>query len=81
MYPGKEGQGRYDKVKAKSHQATLLSYTDVPTKYELSIPYGFWDTVHTSFSYHPPANPDTMGENNTCKVFRGCGVKLNPKII
>ena len=30
-----------------------------------------------TFSRRPPANPDTMGENNTPTPLKGCGVK-NP---
>ena len=25
---------------------------------------------------HPPAHPDTMGENNTLTALKGCGVKM-----
>ena len=28
-----------------------------------------------TFSRHPPAHPDTMGENNTQTALKGCGVK------
>ena len=28
-----------------------------------------------TISRHPPAHPDTMGENNTPTALKGCGVK------
>ena len=32
-----------------------------------------------TFSHNPPAHPDTMGENNTPTVRKGCGVKTRQK--
>ena len=68
------------KVKSRSdhdvaHQHIL---TNVPTKYQLPTPYGFWDTARTNFfplPARPAAHPDTMGENNTPTAPKGCGVK------
>ena len=46
-----KGQGHYDKVKSMSvHDvAHLHPLTNVPTKYELPIPYGFRDIARTRF--------------------------------
>ena len=36
---------------------------------------------HTFFHHHPPnAHPDTMGENNTRTVPKGCGVETTSTI-
>ena len=68
------------KVKSRSGYdvAHLHILTNVPTKYELSTPYGFWDTAWTNFFpvAHPSTPPDTMGENNTPTALQGCGVKM-----
>ena len=34
-----------------------------------------------TFSRHPPAHPDTMGENNTPTALKGCGVKTDQQKI
>ena len=71
------------KVKSRSHHdvAKLHPLTNVPTKYQLPIPYGFRDIARTNFfppparlDARPPAHPDTMGENNTPTALKGCGV-------
>ena len=64
------------KVKSRSDHdvARLHPPTNVPAKYELPTPYGFWDTTQTNY-FPPPAHPDTMGENNTPTALKGCGVK------
>ena len=61
------------KAKSRSHHdvAHLHFLTNVPTKYQLPTPCGFRDT-----ELFPPAHPDTMGENNTPIVLKGCGVKI-----
>ena len=78
IYPGQDfiGQGHYSKVKSRSGHdvAHLHPLTNVPTKYQLPTPYGFRDTGRTNF-FSPPADPDTMGENNTPTALKGCGVK------
>ena len=45
------------KVKSRSHQnvAHLHSPTNVPTKYQLPMPYGFRDIAGTNFSCRPPS--------------------------
>ena len=49
------------KVKSRSdHDVTHLHLqTNVPTKYQLSTPYGFWDTALTNF-FPPPARPPIL---------------------
>ena len=46
------------KVKSRSlHDvAHLHPLTNVPTKYQLPTPYGFWDTARTNF-FLPPTHP------------------------
>ena len=46
-----KGQGYYDKVKSRSHHdaAHLQPLTNVPTKHQLSTPYGFRDIARTRF--------------------------------
>ena len=46
-----KGQGHYDKVKSRSHHdaAHLQPLTNVPTKPQLPIPYGFQDRARTRF--------------------------------
>ena len=46
------------KVKSRSHHdiAHLHIVTNVPTKYQLPTPYGFWDTAQTNF-FPPPTRP------------------------
>ena len=46
-----KGQGHYDKVKSRSDHdvAHLQPLTNVPTKYQLSTPYGFRDIARTRF--------------------------------
>ena len=70
-------QGHYGKVKGHikvNHDiAHLHILTNIPTKYQLPTPYGFWDTAGTNF-FPPPAHPDTMGENNTPAALKGCEV-------
>ena len=77
IHPGQDfiGQGHYGKVKSRSDHdvAHLHILTNVPTKYQLHTPYGFWDTARTNF-FPPPAHLDTMGENNTQTAIKGCGV-------
>ena len=71
------------KVRARSHHdvAHLHLLTNVPTKYQLPTPYGFWDTAQTNFfplpaqpPTRPPSHPDTMGENDTLTAIKGCWV-------
>ena len=33
-----------------------------------------------TFSHHPPAHPDTMGENNSPTALKSCGVKKHKYI-
>ena len=44
-------QGHYNNVKSRSHHdaAHLQPLTNVPTKYQLPIPYGFRDIAQTRF--------------------------------
>ena len=46
-----KGQGHYDKVKLRSHHdaAHLQPLTNVPTKHQLTTPYGFRDIARTRF--------------------------------
>ena len=57
------------KVKSRSDHdvAQLHPLTNVPTKYQLPTPYGFWDTARTNY-FPPPTHPDT--------ILKGCGVKM-----
>ena len=66
------------KVKSRSHHdvAHLLPLSNVPSKYQLPTPYSFWNTARTTF-FLLPADPDTMGENNTPTALKGCGVKID----
>ena len=57
---------------------TLHAYTPLP----MSLPSIYFLHVTVSeiqpgqtFFRHPPAHPDTMGEN-TLTAIRGCGVKM-----
>ena len=45
------GQGHYGKVKSRSDHdvAHLHPLTNIPTKYQLPIPYGFRDIARTRF--------------------------------
>ena len=47
------------KVKSRSEHdvAHLQPLSNVPTKYQLPTPYGFWDTARTNY-FPPPACPD-----------------------
>ena len=46
-----KGQGHYDKVKSRSHHdaAHVQPLTNVPTKHQLPIPYGFRDIAGQDF--------------------------------
>ena len=66
------GQGQ--RVKSRSHynapQCTPTPPhphppTNVPTKYQLPTPYGFWHTALTNFFLN---HLDTIGENNTLRA-------------
>ena len=52
------GQGHYSKVKSRSNHdvAHLHPLTNVPTKYQLPTPYGFWDRARKNF-FPPPTRP------------------------
>ena len=64
------------KVKSRSHHdiTHLHILTNVPTKYQLPIPYGLRDTDRTNF-FPLPIHSDTIGDNNTPTALKGCGVK------
>ena len=67
------------KVKSRSHHdvAHLHPLTNVPTMYQLPIPYGFWEQAGQTSFRRPPTHPDTAGENNTPTALKGCGEKMN----
>ena len=48
---GLKTHGHYDKVKSRSYHdvAHLQLITNIPTKYQLPIPYGFQDIARSSF--------------------------------
>ena len=73
------------KVKSRSNHdvAPLYLLPNVPTKYQLPTPNGFWGTARTNFfppnAHLPgrtPSHPDSMGENNTPTALKGCGVLI-----
>ena len=45
--------------------------------YQVStLRFQLYSTDNIFTAAHQPAQRDTRGENNTCKAFKGCGVKL-----
>ena len=71
-------------IKVTPWCAHLHPLNKAPTKYQLLTPYSFWDTALTNFFPLPvqtPAHLDTMAENNTLTVLKGCGVKTKEIIV
>ena len=58
---------------------TLLNYTPKPMSLpSINFLYVMASEIQPGqiFSSHPPAHPDTMGENNIPTALKGCGVKI-----
>ena len=66
------------KVKSRSHHDVAHLHPQ-PMSYQISTSYTLRFPRHRPDKplpdVRPPTHPDTMGENNTPKALKGCGVK------
>ena len=62
--------------KLKVTTARSTAPTNVPTKFQLHTPYGFYKIQPGQTFSRPATHPDAMGENNYRTALKGYGVKI-----
>ena len=79
---GFQTRGNYDKIKGQIKVTMTLhiivtSFNLCPYQgYHVSTSYTLWFLRYSPDTL-PPAQPDTMGKNNTCATFKGCRIKIH----